>query len=528
MSEEPLFSPVVIPDLGEAGSVWRNSKVEDFNRQIQLLGLENDPQVAALRQQIESYTAELEDLWERQKDSDSETKWWHDGEYDANRADEWNDQGMVAYKGRSYGDAFECFTEAIRLHPSSTVYHSNRSLVALKLGRYDIALDDAKHSIERDDTYLNGYIRAGKACLGLCLPEDAKGYFSKAQELQPDASVASRGLDDAAQLMEEMKIEDDENQKLADRCERKMLPSEGDVDVVGISEALLGAEDVLSRHPRMESAMYHKAECLILLGRFSQALDYIETLRDGMERRYLEVEALWRSGSVEVAEAKLGSFMSGNLQKCVKLGRVVRSHRHCLDTIQKSMDDGCDSEVVTLCTEALDVLPVTLACGLYCRLLRLRASGYCRMRRWRDAIGDLDLNLSLNPEDIEAMRCKADVLKEQGLYTEYFLCLQSLKRTAPGFPGIAGLLREAAKLSLDDRDDGGILKERAASGPQSAFDILGLSRGASVSEVRQAYLKLAATWHPDKWTQKSDMEIKTAEEKFKAIQKSYEELNGNR
>jgi hypothetical protein len=69
-------------------------------------------------------------------------------------------------------------------------------------------LDDAKHSIERDDTYLNGYIRAGKACLGLCLPEDAKGYFSKAQELQPDASVASRGLDDAARLMEEMKIED--------------------------------------------------------------------------------------------------------------------------------------------------------------------------------------------------------------------------------------------------------------------------------------------------------------------------------
>lgn len=528
MSEEPLFSPVVIPDLGEAGSVWRNSKVQDFHRQIQLLGLENDPQIAALRQQIESYTAELEDLWERQKQSDSETKWWHDGEYDASRADEWNDQGMEAYKRRSYGDAFECFTEAIRLHPSSPVYHSNRSLVALKLTRYDIALDDAKHSIERDDIYVNGYIRAGKACLGLCLPEDAKRYFSRAQELQPDAHLAGRGLDDAVKLMEKMRIEDDENQRMADACERKMLPSEGDVDVVVISEALLGAEDVLSSHPRMESAMYHKAECLILLGRFTQALEYIGSLRDGMERRYLEVEALWRSGSVELAQEKLESLVSMNMQKCAKLGRIVRSHRHRIEKIQKSMEDGCDSEVVVLCTEALDALPATLASGLYCRLLRLCALGYCRMRRWSDAMHNLDLNLSLNPEDIEAMRCKADVLKEQRLYTDYFLCLQSLKRKAPGFPGIEGLMREAAMLSLENKDNVGNSKERAASGPQSAFDILGLSRGASVSEVRQAYLQLAATWHPDKWTQKSDVEMKHAEEKFKAIQKSYEELSGNR
>ena len=526
MSDEQLFSPVVIPDLGEAGSVWRGSKLKDFERQIQILGLEDDPEFAALRQQIESYTVELDDLWSRQKESDSETKWWHDGEYDASRADQWNDDGMKEYKKRSYADAFECFTEAIRLHPTSPVYHSNRSLVALKLGRHEIALEDARNSIEKGDTYVNGYVRAGKACLALCLAEDAHRYFSKALELSPDAPIARRGLEDASRLIEELKKENIENQVMADACGRKGLPLEGEIDVGVVSESLLGAEDVLSRHPRLESAMYHKSECLILLGRYSQALEYIASLRDGMERRYLEVEALWRSGAVELAEEKC-RHLNTSVAKCAEVERVAHRHQSNIKKIQDRLDDGCDSEAVMLCTETLDVLSTTLACGLYCRLLRLRASGYCHMRRWRDAMHDFNLNLSLNPEDIEGMRCKADVLKEQGLYTEYFLCLQSLKRKAPGFPGIAQLIMDAASLSLENDHDVGN-SERIASGPQSAFDILGLAKGLPVSEVRKAYLKLAAQWHPDKWALKSEKEIKFAEEKFKTIQKSYEELCGHR
>lgn len=526
--DESLFTPVVIPDLGEAGSVWRSTKLQDFERKIQILGLEGDPECAALRNLIVSYTTELEDLWKRQQESDSERKWWHDGEYDADRADRCNDDGMIAYKNKCYGDAFECFTEAIRLHPTSPVYHSNRSLVGLKLGRHDVALEDAKHSIEQDSSYVNGYVRAGKACLGLCLAEDGKQYFSMALERSPDCIAARRGLKECIELIARLEREDIENQTLADSCSRPALPLEGEVHIESVSEALLGEESMLSCNPRLESAMYHKAECLVLIGRFPQALEYIRSLRDGMERRYLETEALWRSGAVEDAEERL-KHLPKNIQKCLHLEHVVRRHARILRTIEDALEDHCNSEAVTLCTEALDALPVTLASGLYCRLLRHRASGYCRMSRWEEAMNDLDLNLSLNQEDIEAMRCKADVLKERGLFTEYFLSLRALQQKAPGLPGIVDLIQEAASLSLEhgSQCESRNSHENVASGPKTAFDILGVVRGSSVFEVRQAYLKLAAKWHPDKWASKGEKAIKAAEEKFKDIQKSYDDICGD-
>ena len=49
--------------------------------------------------------------------------------------------------------------------------------------------------------------------------------------------------------------------------------------------------------------------------------------------------------------------------------------------------------------------------------------------------------------------------------------------------------------ALRDRDD-----EPASS---SHYDTLGVSRDASLEEIRKAYRKLALRWHPDKWVGKS-------------------------
>lgn len=57
---------------------------------------------------------------------------------------------------------------------------------------------------------------------------------------------------------------------------------------------------------------------------------------------------------------------------------------------------------------------------------------------------------------------------------------------------------------------------------KEAFKVLGLSEGASIEEIKKAYRKLALEWHPDKWSDKSQEEQKTATEKFKEISVAYE------
>ncbi len=51
---------------------------------------------------------------------------------------------MLAYQRASFSEAFAAYTDAIRLCPSSATYHANRAAAAVKLGRYAVALQDAR------------------------------------------------------------------------------------------------------------------------------------------------------------------------------------------------------------------------------------------------------------------------------------------------------------------------------------------------------------------------------------------------
>jgi|SRR5687768_2219195 DnaJ-class molecular chaperone len=52
------------------------------------------------------------------------------------------------------------------------------------------------------------------------------------------------------------------------------------------------------------------------------------------------------------------------------------------------------------------------------------------------------------------------------------------------------------------------------------YDVLGVSRGASADEIKQAYRKLARKYHPD-----MNKDNKQAEEKFKEVQEAYDVLS---
>jgi len=58
----------------------------------------------------------------------------------------------------------------------------------------------------------------------------------------------------------------------------------------------------------------------------------------------------------------------------------------------------------------------------------------------------------------------------------------------------------------------------------NAYKILEIDKTASIDEIKAAYRKMAKKYHPDKVTHLGEEHQKGAEEKFKEVQKAYDEL----
>ena len=60
------------------------------------------------------------------------------------------------------------------------------------------------------------------------------------------------------------------------------------------------------------------------------------------------------------------------------------------------------------------------------------------------------------------------------------------------------------------------------------YNILGVQKGASASEIKKAYRKMAVKHHPDKFNKSGEEQLKAAKEKFQKIQEAYEQIKKER
>ena len=107
--------------------------------------------------------------------------------------------------------------------------------------------------------------------------------------------------------------------------------------------------------------------------------------------------------------------------------------------------------------------------------------------------------------------------------------------------GVAYWLYRSARLKQQHRRyrfentsgfDGAHQEKHSFSGrqdysPKDPYDILGVSKGASMEEVKRAYRELAAKYHPDKVSHLGDEFRTLAEQRFKEINKAYQTILGH-
>ncbi len=178
----------------DLGKVWRCEKLRDFEWRMRCLGLDSNPEAVRLLEAMMASTEQLNEVGDKLARGEVEPKWWWNGEYDRDRAEESNDRGAAAFKAKRYGDAFESFTGAIQLWPSRFVYHANRASAALKLGRYEVCAADCEEALAIEPSNLKVLARRATALEKLGRPAEAEAHWRRVLAEDEGSAKASAGL----------------------------------------------------------------------------------------------------------------------------------------------------------------------------------------------------------------------------------------------------------------------------------------------------------------------------------------------
>ena len=135
---------------------------------------------------------------------------------------------------------------------------------------------------------------------------------------------------------------------------------------------------------------------------------------------------------------------------------------------------------------------------------------------------------------------RASIYQDQGKHQACLLELYRVRNSAPdatdGSGNLSALWEElcaAARRCLNEEAGAKDYHEQVkdasrARGELSLYALLEVDAGVSVKELKKAYRRLAAKWHPDKWVKGTETEKSEAEAKFKAIKDAYETLLGTK
>ncbi|KAK1561979.1 hypothetical protein Q3G72_004233 [Acer saccharum] len=365
---------------------------------------------------------------------------------------------------------------------------------SIKVKHYSEAINDLNAAIEADPTLSEAYYHRGSVLRQLCRYEESEKNYKKFLELKPGHSVAEKELSQLLQAQRAL----DTALKLFDSGDfSKPLEYVDKVVLVfspACSEAKLLKVKLLLADKDYSSAIAESGfilkedesnlEALLLRGR---AYYYLAD-HDVAQRHYQKGLRL----DPEHSELKKAYFGLKNLLKKTK-----------------SAEDNVSKGKLRVAVEdfkaALALDPNHLAHNVHLHL------GLCKvlvkLGRGKDALSSCSEALNIDEELIDALvqRGEAKLLTEdwEGAVAD----LKAAAQKSPQDMNIREALMRAEKaLKMSKRKDW--------------YKILGVSKVASISEIKRAYKKLALQWHPDKNVDNRE----EAEAKFQEIAAAYEVL----
>lgn len=118
-------------------------------------------------------------------------------------AEEYKAEGNKYFAAKEFEKAIESFTKAIEVLPTPNhVLYSNRSGSYASLKNFTKALEDAEECVKINPAWAKGYNRVASAQFGLGNLENAKDFYQKALDLDPNNGMAKDGLKSVEQAIE--------------------------------------------------------------------------------------------------------------------------------------------------------------------------------------------------------------------------------------------------------------------------------------------------------------------------------------
>ncbi|XP_020585832.1 dnaJ protein P58IPK homolog B [Phalaenopsis equestris] len=368
-----------------------------------------------------------------------------------------------------------------------------RASERIKLKHYSEALELLNVAIEAHSGLSDAYLQRAFVLHHLCRFEESENNYRKALELNPRASVekelsqlsqAKHALDSAQNL-----FESGDFSKALEYIDKVVLIFSPDclkakLLKVKLLLALKDYSNAISETGYLLKEDENDLDALLLRGR---AYYYLAD-HDIASRHYQKGLRL----DPEHSELKKAYFGLKNLLKKTKLAE---------DNAEKGKLRAAVEDFKSAI--ALDPIHTAHNVNLYLGLCKVLV----KLGRGKDAVNSCTEALNIDEELAEALaqRGEAKLILEdwEGAVED----LQAAAKKSPEDMNIREALHRAEKaLKLSKRKDW--------------YKILGVSKTASIAEIKRAYKKLALQWHPDKNVENRE----EAETKFREIAAAYEVL----
>ena len=407
--------------------------------------------------------------------------------------------GNAQFKNQNYSAAADYYTRGIEINSSEPVLYANRGTCLKLLGKYKESLSDYKKAVKLNPKNTKNMKKLSSVYIILGNFGEAQILLQKCCNLEPEDSSHTYELNKAKKMVEDYeKI----NEKIKDQKWE---------DVEEQSKKLLSDAPAFIELQKI----YIKA-CLELC-KFKDVIDYIKNKVSSSvktkdeEFNYLLAKTYYFKGDYDLAKNEINKLIKQGIvdekvSKLKKFAETINEAKTKANTLFKAEKY---DEAIKEYTNLLEFDPENknfISIILTNRALCLKKQG-----KNMEALKDVDDAIKNNPNYSTAYIRRALIYEELKMFDDAKSDLSKAKELDPNNPKIEGYLNEANQKADKARN-------------RDYYQILGLDRNASQSDIKKAYRKLALKYHPDR-NSESEQSKKIAQRKFEDVSDAYSVLS---